>query len=836
VLDRSRTQASNQTPASGHLWVSWAAAISLAAAFGLAHFLAARLSLGPAISPDGAGAFWPAAGLAAAAVVVLISTCALIVAALFSERQSREALLRASNERLRKQQEAFCRLLGSLPAAIYTTDRSGRITYCNQAAVDLWGKRPELGKDKWSDLWRLHYPDGSSVPLDDRPTQIALNEGRAVRGRELLLERPDGTLVPVMPCPAPLLDERGTVIGVVNMQIDLTERRRAEAALAERDAQLDLAHKAARVGSYTYDFVAKTMRISRASAAIYGLSPSAVEITAEQWHARVHRDDMQRVRAEHIRALKQRQRELVCEFRYVQPGGAVRWIEARSLVAYDDSGRARRMTGVYIDVTERKQTEAVLRESESRLADALAAGQVIAFEWDAATRRSRRSANAALILGYEEGDSVGGSPCEDFFPCVHPDDRERFKAHIRELSPDNPSYALSFRFRSPGCRPLWLEEAGKGEFDAAGRLLRIKGLTRNITDRKNAERALDERNMQLSLAGKAALVGSFAVDFETDEVQVSEGYVAIHGLPEGTSRITRSIWRAGVHPQDLQRVDEIRSRVFRSQRREYGAEYRVTRSTGEERWIEARCFVSYSSDGLPARMVGVDIDVTERKRAEEHQRMLLAELDHRVKNVLATVSAVASRTQDTSCSGVDFVATLAGRIRSMAATHELLSCRQWKGVSLLELIRRELAPYMTGSNTHLDGPELMLVPEAAQALSMVLHELTTNAAKHGALAIDDGCVCVRWHRVPNGNWGARVRIEWREYAGPAVRPPERGGYGMEVIRGLIPYELDGAVDLVFAPQGVRCDIDIPVKGAPGEQPPARSVRAAPNALAASEIS
>src|SRR5262249_18376898 len=177
---------------------------------------------------------------------------------LFSERRSREAVLSASNERLRTQQEAFCRLLGSLPAAIFTTDKDGRITYCNQVAVDLWGRRPELGKDKWSDLWRLHYPDGSPWPLHDRPTKIALSEGRAVRGRELLLERPDGTLVPVMPCPAPLLDERGTVIGVVNMQIDLTERKRAEAALAERDAQLDLAHKAARVGSYTYDFVAKT--------------------------------------------------------------------------------------------------------------------------------------------------------------------------------------------------------------------------------------------------------------------------------------------------------------------------------------------------------------------------------------------------------------------------------------------------------------------------------------------------------------------------------------------------------------------------------------------------
>jgi PAS domain S-box-containing protein len=507
-----------------------------------------------------------------------------------------------------------------------------------------------------------------------------LNEGRAVRGREALLERPDGTLVPIMPCPAPLIDEGGSVIGVVNMQIDITER---------------------------------------------------------------------------------------------------------------------------------KMAEAVIKESESCLADALAAGQVIAFEWDATTRRSRRSANAALILGFEEGGDEPGLRCDEFFPHVHPDDRELFKNRIHDLRPDSPSYALSFRFRGPDGPQVWLEETAKGEFDSAGRLLRIKGLTRNITDRKKAELALDERNMQLALAGKAALVGSFSYDVDVDEIQVSEGFAAIHGLPEGTTRTTLSIWRAGVHPEDIGRVEELRGRAFRDRQGEYGTEYRIIRPTGEVRWIEARCFFSFGSDGRPERMVGVNIDVTGRRRAEEHQRMLVAELDHRVKNVLATVSAVASRTQDATLSGADFAATLAGRIQSMAATHELLSCRQWKGVSVRELVRRELAPYVTRCNTELEGPELILCPETAQAVSMVLHELTTNAAKHGALSTDDGRVSVRWGQVMNGNPGAHMRIEWQEAAGPAVRPPGRYGYGMEVIRNLIPYELGGTVELEFSPGGVRCEIDFP---------------------------
>lgn len=747
--------------------------------------------------------------LAGQTFVLAGSLLALVLAALFAERRSREALLKVGNERLRAQEETFRRLLGSLPAAIYTTDDAGRITYCNQAAVDLWGRNPELGKDKWSDLWRLHYPGGSSVPLDERPTQIVLNEGRAVRGREVLLERPDGTLVPIMPCPAPLIDERGTIIGVVNMQLDLTEQKRAEAALAERDTLLTLASKVARVGSYTLDCMMGVVRLTPGCAALYGLPEGTTELSRADCRVCVHHEDLAGLDAQFAQAFMEQRREYVAQFRVVRPSdGEVRWIETRGLISYD-AGRPSRIVGIDIDLTERKQAEAEIKERESRLADALAAGQVIAFEWDAATRRSQRSANAAAILGFEEADGVRGLQSDGFFGRVHPDDRDSFKAHIRELRIDQPSYALSFRFRSLDGRQLWLEETAKGEFDASGRLLCIKGLTRNITDRKNAERALADRNMQLSLAAKAALVGSFTLDFETGGVQVSEGYAAIHGLPEGTSHTKLSVWQAGVHPDDLGRVEELRNRALREQRGEYGTEYRIVRATGEVRWIEARCFFSYRGDGRPERMVGVNIDVTERKRADEHQRMLVAELDHRVKNVLATVSAVASRTQDAGVPPAEFVATLAGRIQSMAATHELLSCRQWKGISVRELVRRELAPYMTGSNTDLDGPELTLSPEAGQTLSMVLHELTTNAAKHGALSTEDGRVSVRWSRVRNGNADACLCIEWQETGGPAVQIPQRSSYGTEVIRNLIPYELGGWVDLVFPCEGVRCVVNIP---------------------------
>jgi PAS domain S-box-containing protein len=527
------------------------------------------------------------------------------------------------------------------------------------------------------------------------------------------------------------------------------------------------------------------------------------EISRDDWRRRVHPEDLPCVEDGFKQAMADRRREHYCEYRIVRSGGEIRWIDSRSLISYDRDGAAR-VIGANIDVTQRKQAEAALEEHKASLADALQAGQVMAFDWDAITGQSRRSDNAALILGIEQG-RADSSPCDEFLRSVHPDDRRIVRAQVRQLCPSHPSYALTFRFCCPNGEQVWLEESAKGEFDAAGRLLRIKGLTRDITQRKKAELVLEERNVQLGLAAKTGLVGSFAYDTHTEIMQISEGYVAIHGFPERTVEIARSDCLAGVHLDDIAQVKRFRSEAFREQRREYNAEYRIIRPSGEIRWVETRCFIAYDAIGDPKRVVGVSIDITERKRAEEHQRVLVAELDHRVKNVLATVSAVAGHTLETSSSMDHFVAALDGRIRSMATAHEVLSIRQWQGMPMAELVRRELAAYATRGNIVVDGPEVTLSAPAGQAMAMVLHELVTNAAKHGALSTREGRVSVRWHLSPNGD---RLVIAWQETGGPSVQTPRKSGYGTSVIADLIPYELGGAVDLAFASDSVQCRLEI----------------------------
>ena len=241
-------------------------------------------------------------------------------------------------------------------------------------------------------------------------------------------------------------------------------------------------------------------------------------------------------------------------------------------------------------------------------------------------------------------------------------------------------------------------------------------------------------------------------------------------MPEGTTETSQREWRALVHAEDLERAEAWWEQAFREQRREYELEYRIVRG-GEVRWIESRSFISYAGDGSPQRVVGVNIDVTERKQAEEHRNILNAELDHRVKNVLATVGAIIRHTQHSTPAMADFVTALEQRIESLAGTHELLSHSNWRGVSLAEVVAREFAPY-AGDNAEISGPSVTLKAEAAQAVAMVLHELTTNSAKYGAFSTQDGRVRLRW-RWWQKSATEQLVVDWQEIGGPEVvtRPP-----------------------------------------------------------------
>lgn len=200
------------------------------------------------------------------------------------------------------------------------------------------------------------------------------------------------------------------------------------------------------------------------------------------------------------------------------------------------------------------------------------------------------------------------------------------------------------------------------------------------------------------------------------------------------------------------------------------------------------------------------------RRSEQHQELLIGELNHRVKNILAQVESVVDSTLQGCRSIDDFARSLGGRIRSMAAAHGLLSESSWRAVGLDTLVRTELAPYATSTNVKISGADVMLNSAETQAFAMVLHELATNAAKYGALSTAGGQVSVTWDFKPNRQ-AATLILEWRELGGPPVASKIQSSYGTDLIRNLIPHELGGTVDLTFIKQGVNCRIEFPLKQA-----------------------
>ena len=201
-------------------------------------------------------------------------------------------------------------------------------------------------------------------------------------------------------------------------------------------------------------------------------------------------------------------------------------------------------------------------------------------------------------------------------------------------------------------------------------------------------------------------------------------------------------------------------------------------------------------------------DVSERKRAEAQRSLLTAELNHRVKNTLATVISIARQSFARGSNMEEARTTFNSRIRGLAHTHGRLADTNWESVNLDVLFVDELLPYRhrSGRNVALEGPDVGLSPKAALTLGLAIHELATNAAKYGALSTDSGKIAVRWEI--DGSDGA-LSIEWKERGGPHVSPPTRSGFGRLLLERALVTDLNSDVALDFAPEGVRCKIRIP---------------------------
>lgn len=323
---------------------------------------------------------------------------------------------------------------------------------------------------------------------------------------------------------------------------------------------------------------------------------------------------------------------------------------------------------------------------------------------------------------------------------------------------------------------------------------------------RDQELALERMQMALD----AGLTGVWEWDLITGAVHLDPRVRALWGLPDGVPA-SYEIFRNALHPQDVKRTWEAVDAALDPERKgDYEMEYRVIGQTdGVERWIAVRGR-TFFENGCAVRILGTARDITEAKHREQHVRVLLRELVHRSKNLLAVVQAMARQTAMGSPSLEDFQRKFSARLQALSMADDLLVSQDWRGASMHDLVRAQMAYCLDveegaiDEHTRIEGPKITLKPEAAQNIGLALHELAVNALKHGALTKADGRIELTW-RLENKTF----HVDWREFGGPVVESPPPEGFGHKVIKRIVPQALDGSATTDFPPHGFAWSLSIP---------------------------
>ena len=264
--------------------------------------------------------------------------------------------------------------------------------------------------------------------------------------------------------------------------------------------------------------------------------------------------------------------------------------------------------------------------------------------------------------------------------------------------------------------------------------------------------------------------------------------------------------QAAIDPRDKPRWDEVVRRAI-EERSDFRIEYRIKTPEGEERWVEVRGHVDLDATDQPSSMAGISLDITERRQAEEHRKLLARELNHRVQNSLAMAQSVFAQSLR-SASTLDEARDIAfGRIQALSTAQNLLTKDGFTSASIRDVVEQTLAPF-DGGHVRIGGPKILLGAKAVSALSLALHELATNASKYGAMTTERGSITISWE-IEQGDT-PQMRFHWSEMDGPPVSPPSRRGFGSRVIEEAIAIELGGKASVDYRPSGILYEILAPI--------------------------
>ncbi|MDZ5696055.1 PAS domain S-box protein [Chelativorans sp. M5D2P16] len=691
--------------------------------------------------------------------------------------------------------EAF---LNGLPIGIYCCDRDGFIRQFNRRAAELWGREPAIGEteERFCGAHKLYRSDGTPLPHDETPMADVLRIAVPARDQHVLVERPDGTRRHVLVNIEPLFDPDGAFVGAVNCFQDISELERVHHALQDNKDELEDFFENAGIGLHIVDADGVIARANRAELDMLGYtSEEYVGRAISEFHVDgpVIEDILSRLfRGEALDRYPARLRA---------KDGSIRHVHITSSARFRD-GKFVGTRCSTLDVTRTMEAEERALEGEQRFRDVLETFPMAVYTTDAEGTITYCNPAAVALAGREPEIGVDKW-------CVT---WRLFKPDGTPLPHEECPMAVTLRERRAvkGAELIAMQPNGTRVrcvpyptllYSRDGKMTGAVNVLVDITDRYRAE---------LESAHLAAIVSSSsdAIVSKTLEgiVQTwNEGARRIFGYdPE--EMIGEPITRI-IPPELHSQEDDILARLRRGERLEHFETERVAK---DGRRINVSLTVSPVHDRF-GRIVGaskVARDITERKRAEELQRLLISELNHRVKNTLATVQSIANQTVRLARDPAAFAASFSGRIQALAHTHDLLTRNSWQGADVLSLLRDQLL--IGGAEDEritFSGPAITLDPQPALHLALVLHELGTNARKYGSLSVPTGRLSVRWSVETNGD--RRFLLRWKESGGPPVKVPTTRGFGTTLIAKSLAAH-DGEVSLSYRAEGLLCEIVLPV--------------------------
>lgn len=311
-----------------------------------------------------------------------------------------------------------------------------------------------------------------------------------------------------------------------------------------------------------------------------------------------------------------------------------------------------------------------------------------------------------------------------------------------------------------------------------------------------------------------ASVGLAHVSLDGRFVRVNDYLCRLLGRPR--DEVLAVSFQEITHPEDLENDLQLLHELLAGARASYSMEKRYIRPDGEVVWAELNVSLMRDAAGQPLQFISVVLDIAARRQAQDQLQLVMGEMDHRVKNLLAVVHAIVRSSARNSPSAPALEAAIIGRLHGIGASHDLLVGKSVGRGDLAELVDRQMAMFTDQATGRVEsaGPPVELTQRAVQAFGMVLHELATNACKYGSLSNESGRVCIAWS-IGQSAAGETLHFRWSEHGGPPVTPPTRRGFGSSAVLRMLSGAIGGKAHYTFDPDGARFEAEVPLAGLRG---------------------